>query len=47
MVQPAWSLQDESRELLALRKTLASADQTAADFWERERSYLYWGSHLV
>ena len=36
MVQPAWSLQDEPRELLVLRKTLASADQNAADFWERD-----------
>lgn len=36
MVQPAWSLQDEPRELLALRQALGSVDQTAAEFWARE-----------
>jgi len=36
MVQPAWSIKDEPRELLALRQALGSVDQTAAEFWARE-----------
>ena len=36
MVQPAWSIKHEPRELLALRQALGSVDQTAAEFWARD-----------
>ena len=36
MVQPAWSIKHEPRELLALRQAMGSVDQTAAEFWARE-----------
>ena len=36
MVQPAWSIKHEPRELLALRQAPGSVDQTAAEFWARD-----------